>query len=81
MIKGLLYRVAAATLVASVPRLLTALLELRFELTALGYPSAIFDSCFQDFVFTQRFEHAYSVWRSLYASVKARVAAANFKPP
>lgn len=80
LMRGMLYRAAAATISASIPLLLPRLQQLRFELGALGYAGRMFDGCIRDFAFARAFEPTGPAWRRLFQSY-ARAGAADFRPP
>lgn len=78
VVTGALHRAAAATIPASIPALLTPLLQLRFEVCSLGYPSRVFDCAFRTFVYARCCEPHFPLWRSLLYSYLARLSAAVF---
>lgn len=78
---GMLARVAAATLPASYRMLLPVLLQLRHELSILGYGAPLFDACVAAYVHNHRFDTQFLAWRALLQRFRHRASAAALKPP
>jgi hypothetical protein len=66
VIMGLLWRMSAATLMSSLPNLLTPLKQLRFELVASGYSASVIVATLKAFFYAQKNAASFVAWHSLF---------------
>lgn len=71
-ISGMLHRVAASTLLESLPLLQPVLAQLRLELHHLGYHSSLFDQAVRSFVHTQQYSSSHAAWHALWRKLQAQ---------